>query len=688
MISVPGSKSLDKTAPGRVADWSLAISPADPAVTASLQSAAPFAGLGSVTGAALGLLGGSPPPLMTFDRSGHYASIDVDAQVGLSSGGFTLVLQRAMASDYDRLHTAKKACDKADVALVATLSLGWSANRGFLGLGGPSSEGLEPAGVFAITDITPSVDGVSYRIALKGRELVAHRLSRRRITKAAPEKTPEDAIAAVLALLGFASTEWQIHPQTPPRVDKTKDIVLPLGKDGLSQVLELGHLIETVSGQEGRNPLLVRDGVLHIGVGRPIPFKGGKSDGKVIRVSAETGLHNYTETNATPRDPKFDFSEAFKAGNLAAKPEMRPGYRLDLVGAPEIRPGDVVAFPPTKDPTSVSLLDLSIAENWDKAIELYVNTVSHRIDPNSGFMTVVTGVKVETGGGTPTSIWDVASKAPVLAKTPARTTHDDGTADGALSSAIARTVEEAVSSIARPGVGEVTATIPATGGDPASLPLSSNLVSGLADKPAFWQRSAVNDIFREGQTASLDGVPYLTPFAWGPFGLVLPRYPGTRVMLLPSYGEIQDSVDIGALWHGESSVASARPQNANPGDWWLKLPAGVEPADAQDVLKAPVSPPSGAKASNDLTDAEGNRFIEVGQLVIRVGEAALADATKRPESGSPGHAIIIEQKDGGALIIIDADGKVTIEAKEVSVKADNVKVEVSGTMDVTKGGAP
>jgi hypothetical protein len=673
MVSLPGFSTLDKKAPGKVADWSVAISPADPAVTARLVSAPPFAGADALAGAALGLIGGSPPPLITFDRGGHYARIEVDAQVGLSGGGFALVLQRALPDDYDRLAAAKTACDAKNVPLVAEVSLGWTSNRGLPGMLGPSSEGLEPAGAFAITEITPSVEGVAYRIALHGRELFGYRLSQRRITKAEVAKTPEDAVVAVLKLLGFADDDYLVDKDNPPPPPATQpEIKLALGQDGLTEVQRIGTLIEAFGKRQGRKPFLVRDRVLHIGVGRAIPFMGPKAEGKVVRVSTATGMIGYAETRAMPRDPKFDFAEAFAAGNLTATPEMRRGFRLDLVGAPEIRPGDVVAFPPAKDPTSAAPVELPLSEDWDKAIELYVDTVSHRIEPNAGFMTTVTGVQVETAGGTPTSLWDVPSEAPVKATTPGARGLDDGTAEGALSNSVAQSVERALARYALAEVAEVAAE-----GDPSLLPLASNLVVGLSDQPSYMRRSAINDLFREGQGV-MPSVPYASPFAWGPFGLVVPRYPGTRVMLLPGHGDNEDAVDIGALWHGPPGDATARPSKARQGDWWLKLPARIEPATSDAVVAGPVAPPAEALATNDLTDAEGNRFIEVGQLVIRVGDKALQKGTERPAAGSaPAAAIVIEQKDGEALITIDAEGKVTIKAK-------NVAVEVSGTMDVKK----
>ncbi|WP_157813778.1 hypothetical protein [Sinorhizobium meliloti] len=436
-------------------------------------------------------------------------------------------------------------------------------------------------------------------------------------------------------------------------------------------------MIETFGKRQGRKPFLVRDGVLHIGVGRAIPFKGAKASGKVLRVSAANGLIGYAETQSTPRDPKFDFAKAFEAGNLTATPEMRRNFRLDLVGAPQIHPGDVVAFPPSKDPKSPAPIELAGSEDWNKAIELYVASVSHRIEPNAGFMTTVTGVEVETSGGRSTSIWDVPSGAPVKASSRGARSLDDGTPEGALSNSVSQAVERALADYSLAEAAEVASTVPASGGDSSLLPLASNLIVGVSDQPSHMRRSAINGLYRNGDGGVMFSVPYVSPFAWGPFGLVLPRYPGTRVMLLPAHGEAEDAVDIGALWHGPADDNAARPSNAEPGDWWLKLPAKVEMKGPADVVAAPISPPPDALATNDLTDANGNRIIEVGQLVIRVGKEALKKGSERPAADNRAEAIVIEQKDGGALITIEADGKITIKAK-------NVAVEVSGTMDVKK----
>ncbi|MFE2177101.1 hypothetical protein, partial [Kitasatospora sp. NPDC059462] len=183
----------------------------------------------------------------------------------------------------------------------------------------------------------------------------------------------------------------------------------------------------------------------------------------------------------------------------------------------------------------------------------------------------------------------------------------------------------------------------------------------------------------------LPGVGYATPFAWGRYGLVLPRYPGTRVLLVPRRGRADDAVDVGALWRdGEGPAARA-------GDWWLHLPAAVPAAQRGAVADDRPGADPGDRASNDLTDADGNRVIEVGELTVRVGRKALHGAGVRPERAGTEHAVTIEHADGGASVVIAADGTITLtgknlrfEAQEtIAMKAENVKVAVTGHMDVT-----
>jgi hypothetical protein len=95
-------------------------------------------------------------------------------------------------------------------------------------------------------------------------------------------------------------------------------------------------------------------------------------------------------------------------------------------------------------------------------------------------------------------------------------------------------------------------------------------------------------------------------------------------------------------------------------------------------------------ATNDLIDADGSRVIEVGRLTLRV-RSTLQTAGSRPRPGAD-KAVTIEHADGGASIVIDQNGGITITCKkldidagtgDITMKAANVKVQVSGTMDVS-----
>jgi len=175
-------------------------------------------------------------------------------------------------------------------------------------------------------------------------------------------------------------------------------------------------------------------------------------------------------------------------------------------------------------------------------------------------------------------------------------------------------------------------------------------------------------------------IPYATPFAWGKCGLVLPRYPGTRVVVTHRHGRPDEAIDIGALWE------SAHGPDSNPGDWWLILPVGVEGDRAAIQGDAPPQEHK-QKVTNDLIDGDGNRVIEVGELRIRVGRDSLGNAGERPERPQLQDGVTIEHADGGALITIDKEGNIVIMAKknldliseegDVNIKASKGKVDVT-----------
>jgi hypothetical protein len=175
-------------------------------------------------------------------------------------------------------------------------------------------------------------------------------------------------------------------------------------------------------------------------------------------------------------------------------------------------------------------------------------------------------------------------------------------------------------------------------------------------------------------------MPYLTPFAFGRAGLVLPWYPGTRVAVAHRHGDVDDPIVMGALWPAGDAPAS------EPGDWWLILPAAVPLGDRQARADGDAEEPAAYtdKSTDDLVDADGNRVIEVGELTVRVGRAALDAAGTRPQRADDHQAVTIEHADGGSKIVMEASGQIRIEAAtDLVIKAVNVKFQVTGTVDVS-----
>jgi hypothetical protein len=188
----------------------------------------------------------------------------------------------------------------------------------------------------------------------------------------------------------------------------------------------------------------------------------------------------------------------------------------------------------------------------------------------------------------------------------------------------------------------------------------------------------------ETRHGELREVPYTSPSAWGSYGLVLPRYPGTRVVLVNAGGGPDDLVDVGAVWRRDEGP------KAEPGDYWLVLPVGL--TDREDILESDGKASEGF-ASHDLVDYQGTRIIETQRFVIRVHETPVGPSDRPKPGDAPENSILIESKGtGSAQILLEADGSITIKgtsitfdagAGDIGIKAHDVKVSVTGTMDVS-----
>jgi hypothetical protein len=180
-------------------------------------------------------------------------------------------------------------------------------------------------------------------------------------------------------------------------------------------------------------------------------------------------------------------------------------------------------------------------------------------------------------------------------------------------------------------------------------------------------------------------IPYASPFAWGKCGLVVPRYPGMRVALAHRRGMEQEPVDVGAIWD------SGAGPDSEPGDWWLSLPAGVDESKRDRAGDSETPAAWSGSVTQDLIDADGNRMIELGSLVVRIGKDKLSNAGTRPQPPDEAGVISIHHVGGGAEIVMKQDGSIVIQGKSITldagqgdltINANNVNVNVSTAMNV------
>jgi hypothetical protein len=169
--------------------------------------------------------------------------------------------------------------------------------------------------------------------------------------------------------------------------------------------------------------------------------------------------------------------------------------------------------------------------------------------------------------------------------------------------------------------------------------------------------------------------PYLTAFAYGGTGLIVPHYPGTRVVQLNHDGDPRNAVVAGCVWE-EGSEPKSR-----AGDWWLTLPTKVTPATEGEG----VAPEPTGKVSSDLVDATGARVLNVLGFELTVGEDLMPGVGARPDTPAAG-VLTVRTKKGNASISIDADGNITISTeKEIRLSGEKVVMAVKSGVEVRKG---
>lgn len=650
-----------------------------------------------------------PHPDLRFLRVEDYYA-DIQAELvdcennSLRSGGYTFMIE-GLIDDHYRILSLNNPNRPTVVKLylywrdtVASVGGYLSSFAGLTDLTGKlSGSDLEDAlvAVLAIKRVSRKAGSRRYETTIQAEERVFGRLSRR-VTASICMESPRSVVQKIQQETNIQiryeanafTSEGFIRRREGTSNPATELAYLEQGKTYAETIHELAIAMEAATGKYGRGMLLIRHGDLYFG-SRSIPLEPG-SDPKPLKL--ENGLIEAEIISTSDGDPYFDRSSG-------EEPPRLTHFKLTLKGRPDLKPSDLVKFnlpPEDEAKTTPSIGDalLGIAgplvpvldQGFANAVTFYINSVKHQLSRTSGFVTYVTGIVISSGE----EPWDTHSPS---GSRPANRSSSSRSASSSTTAAqsVQQIAERAVSSRYFAEVGEVR-QVQTQGSGTQSEPPGQTLTifRGLV-APDGGANQASRLAIQRTNPLRLPGVAYATPFAWGKCGLVLPRYPGTRVMMVHRNGQGNDPVEIGSLWesgHGPDSQA---------GDWWLILPVGIPESQPTTIVDDAAPKEHTGKVSQDLIDAEGNRIIEVGELTIRVGKEKLKNAGERPKrpselepSGDPA-CVTIEHAQGGSKIVMKPDGSVVITAKNIeldagdgniTMKAEKVDVQVSDSMNI------
>jgi hypothetical protein len=656
-----------------------------------------------------------------LSRDEYYAEISATLPSGLEGGTYTFVIEGLTDDDYARisqnftdapsivkLHLYWRDLEAPDGG-IGTRLLGADFINGFQKVAKSAKHEKDLIATLRIVSVARKVGTRRYETTIVARELVFDRLESRRPCGAVIElKDPEAAIKelmrrvvpapkppdpsefpskANLPPIPAVELPHQFHAlsprkgaevkapesEEPAKEDKEAETV-DARQSIAASVIAVAKRLEEKAGHFGRGMLLIRDGTLHVGQ-RPIPLTG-------VNQRKELTLgQGLIEVEALPRaitDPSWD-----PCAHEGQEAPTRAQYRLTLRGRPDIKPGDVVVFeaPPgegmsTKSPLGGALGSIgdlgagTIAMFTGKSpmtnpIHLYVAGVDHKLGRAVGFTTKVTGVEIK--GDTADDIWDAHTPADKKDdKKQAQGKAAKGTVEEEAADAVLRLCKREIANLGAQDIAEVRSFQAASDG--AKGAQTSHLQRGLT--PSIGPNAAHRADIERVTKAEVQGVPYLTPFAWGKCGLVLPRYPGMRVALNYTGFDKGDPIDVGAFWqkaHG--------PEEAKAGDWWLSLPAEAPAGNAPEAGTPGAPVDYTGKTTHDLIDTHGNRVIEVGALVVRVGSSTLKSAGKRPADPPQADSVSIECAGGQGQpswkLQIEKDGTILLFGKKVTIKADD-----------------
>jgi len=601
-------------------------------------------------------------PVLPLSRDDYYAEISAELPEGLEGGSYTFTVEGMTDEHYGKI--AQKGDDQPT---VIRLHLFWRDTNSSIGGYVSSLAGITDrvgtrfdeeslVAELTIKKVSRQKGARHYEAKIEATERVFKKLSARVSTPVKGE-TPLETAKKLAKSFKLDVEKSEFTPRKtgskPNPYEGSKKREEGDRAKAVDIMKALGKSMEQSSGKFGRGMLLIRKGKLIIGERefveknvKPLTWTSG-----LIAVKADGVLD--VEVAEDPKKP-----------GAQAKPEKKPPkrkkYKLTLKGRPDLFPGDLVQFDPPVEEVATTLGSwagivgdlvkgpLLPTDEMKNPTYLYISGVSHKLGRKSGFQTVVSGVEIK-------SLDDPWDKGPPSQKV------SSATPEGRAVNALQKQMKGLVEAQRLDEVAEVRSmTVSGTEEPPSQTLLLWRGIAQPDGNPNAGRRLPIT----RPSPAPAEGSAYLTPYAWGKTGLVLPRYPGTRVLVSHRGGEREDAIDVGALWE------SGHGPESEPGDWWLILPIDVPKHRRQTLPEGAVPEEHIGKVSQDLIDAEGNRIIEVGELTVRVGLNKMKNAGERPEHPQVRKAVTIEHAVGGASIVIDEDGTITIHGKRIDIKSD------------------
>jgi hypothetical protein len=614
------------------------------------------------------------PEDLRLSRTGHTASLRVDAEAAWRAATFEATVDGVTEDDLHRMVRER--------LVYVTLQLGWrDLGSGFLAglatVAATFTGGLTRDDDDLVEVMTARVrrverlhGDVRYRTRIAGVDARFHLLQVRDapVEGAEAGQTLEDHVRRVSG----PTANVLLHGVSGPSAQAIDEpINLP---EGIKAVDAVSRLVTQVVGHpvDRRTAYLRSEGLWldHLqGDSETVPSHD---------LTLATGVVTTRPLieDRTLDDPMLDPFAAEAATVTRAEVVLR--------GRPEIEVGDVVRLeldlPAPGDPPSIvstnpfgplgdAVVGIGQAFGASPPPDLKpfrVVAVQHRLGPTEGFSTTLTVEDATTAIGSRPAGGSEADR--VASSLASRSTGADRHPAAPLRLGANVGV-----------VGRQTPSTPPAEGRFVRRAQRVDVQEGLAARPAgggapIVVNRPVRAPYGERQHR-VENKPYLTPFAFGKTGLVVPHYPGQRVLDVHLGGIEADAIVAGSLWTDGNEPVS------EPGDWWLNLPVGWENRESE-TRAAEASVPTGGEATNDLTDGDGGRVIEVKGLRISVGADALGTAGTRPGAATA-EVVRIEHPAGGASIAIDEDGNITMTTDEtITFSAKKVVFDVEENVEV------